>query len=74
MSWGNTAATSGPARSATLYLLNLSLNTYGGISRWQARYGEEITVYGASASIGEAVLSSKVGTGKSSGHIIYELV
>ena len=74
MSWGNTAATSGPARSATLYLLNLSLNTYGGIARWQARYGEEITVYGASANIGEAVLSSKVGTGKSSGHILYELV
>ena len=73
-SWGNTAATSGPARSATLYLLNLSFNTFGGISRWQARYGEELTVYGASANIGEAVLSSKVGTGKSSGHILYELV
>src|SRR6266404_4259728 len=37
-SWGNTAATSGAQRSSTLYLLQPSLNTYGGIARWQARY------------------------------------
>ena len=30
-SWGSTAATTFPQRSSTLYLLNLSLNTYGGI-------------------------------------------
>jgi hypothetical protein len=73
-SWGSTAATTFPQRSSTLYLLNLSLNTYGGIARWQARYGEEITSYGNTASGGEVILSSKAGTGKSSGHIIFEAV
>ena len=73
-SWGSTAATTFPQRSSTLYLLDLSLNTYGGIARWQARYGEEITAYGNTASLGEVCLSSKAGTGKSSGHIIYEVV
>jgi hypothetical protein len=73
-SWGSTAATTFDKRSSTLYLLQLSLNTYGGIARWQARYGEEITIYGASDNIGECSLSSKVGTGKTSGHIIYEVV
>jgi hypothetical protein len=72
--WGNTAATSGAQRAATLYLLSLSCNTFGGISRWQARYGEEITVFGTAANAGEVLLSSKTGTGKSSGHIIYEVV
>jgi hypothetical protein len=72
--WGSTAATTFPQRSSTLYLLDLSLNTYGGIARWQARYGEEITVYGNTASFGEVCLSSKAGTGKTSGHIIYEVV
>lgn len=67
------ASTTKPQRSSTLgRLLGLSLNTYGGISRWQARYGEEITTYGASASLGEISLSSVTGTGKVSGHIIFE--
>lgn len=73
-SWGSTAATTFPQRSSTLYLLNLSLNTYGGIARWQARYGEEITSYGNTASGGEVCLSSKAGTGKTSGHILFESV
>lgn len=73
-SFGSTAATTFPQRSSTLYLLQLSLNTYGGIARWQARYGEEITAYGNTASLGEIVLSSKAGTGKSSGHILFEAV
>lgn len=73
-SWGSTAATTFPQRSATLYLLQMSLNTYGGIARWQARYGEEITSYGNTASGGEVCLSSKVGAGKSSGHILFEAV
>jgi hypothetical protein len=72
--WGNTVATTKPQRSSTLYLLQPSVNTYGGISRWQARYGEEITFYGNANSVGEVLLSSKVGTGKSSGHILYEVV
>ena len=74
MNWGNTAATSGAQRAATLYLLSPSLNTYGGIYRWQARYGEEITVFGTAANAGEVLMSSKTGAGKSSGHIIYEVV
>lgn len=73
-SWGSTAATTFPQRSSTLYLLQLSLNTYGGIARWQARYGEEITSYGNTASGGEVILSSKTGTGKTSGHILFEAV
>lgn len=74
MLWGNTNATNKPQRSATLQLLNLSLNTYGGIARWQARYGEEISVYGATANIGELSLSSITGAGKTSGHILFEEV
>jgi hypothetical protein len=73
-SFGSTAATTFPQRSATGYLLQLSLNAYGGISRWQARYGEEITVYGNTAPGGEVGLSCKTGTGITSGHIIYEVV
>lgn len=73
-SWGNTAVTSGAQRAATLYLLGLALNCYGGISRWQARVGEEITAFGTAVNAGELMLSAKTGTGKSSGHIIYEVV
>jgi hypothetical protein len=73
-SWGNTAATSGAQRSSTLYSLGLSVNAYGGIARWQARYGEEITTFGNTAPGGEVLLSSKTGTGQFSGHMIYELV
>jgi hypothetical protein len=72
--WGNTIATTKAQRSSTLYLLQPSLNTYGGIARWQARYGEEITLFGNANNAGEVLLSSKVGAGKSSGHILYEVV
>lgn len=66
-------STTKPVRSTTLgRLLGLSLNTFGGIARWQARYGEEITTYGASASLGELSLSSVTGNGKVSGHILFE--
>lgn len=73
-SFGSTAATTFPQRSSSGYLLGLSLNSYGGIARWQARYGEEIGVYGNTAPLGEISVSSKSGTGKTSGHILYELV
>lgn len=72
--FGNTVATVQPQRSATLYLLGLALNAYGGISRWQARVGEEITLFGNAANAGEVILSPKTGTGKTSGHILYEVV
>lgn len=71
--FGNVSTTK-PQRSATLALLSLGLNTFGGINRWQARYGEELTIIGNTASLGEASLSSVTGTGKTSGHLIYELV
>lgn len=76
-SFGSTAATTFPQRgtaAAGAYLLQPSMNAYGGIARWQARYGEEITVYGNTATGGEVSLSAKTGTGQTSGHIIYELV
>jgi hypothetical protein len=68
-------ATTNPSRSATLgRLLSPTLNGFGGIARWQARYGEEITMIGNTASLGEVSLSAVTGTGQLSGHILYELV
>lgn len=68
-------ATTNPQRSATLgHLLMPTLNAFGGIARWQARYGEEITAIGNTASLGELSLSAVTGTGQVSGHVLYELV
>ena len=68
-------ATTNPQRSATLgHLLQPALNAYGGIARWQARYGEEITTIGNTASLGELSLSAVTGTGQLTGHVLYELV
>lgn len=69
-------ATTKPQRSATLHLLKLSFNAYGGIARWQARHGEEITIVGNTASLGECSLSAFTGgtTGATSGHVLYEVV
>ena len=71
----STAATTKPQRSATLHLLHLSFNAYGGIVRWVARPGEEISIVGNTASLGEASLSClNAGTpGAMSAHILYEL-
>lgn len=73
-SFGNTIATTKAQRSATLALLRPSFNTYGGIYRWQARMGEELTLFGSANNAGEVILSAKTGTGKTSGHILYEVV
>jgi hypothetical protein len=65
-----------PTRSAS-HLLHLTLNTYGGIARWQARYGEEITIYGTATTIGQSSLSGFTGSSTSaltSGHILLEVV
>lgn len=69
-------ATTKPQRSATLHLLHLSFNAYGGIVRWVARPGEEISVVGNTASLGEVSLSAFTGgtPGAISGHCIYEVV
>jgi hypothetical protein len=72
---GNTAATTKPQRSATLHLLHLSYNAYGGIVRWVSRPGEEPSVVGNAASLGEVSLSALTGgtTGAMSSHILYEV-
>ena len=70
---GNTATTK-PQRSATLHLLNLSFNAFGGIVRWVAAPGEEISTVGNTASLGEVSLSAFTGgtAGLMGAHIIYE--
>lgn len=69
-----TASTTKPQRSATLGLLNLSYNAFGGIVRWVAAPGEEIGILGNTASLGEVSLSAFTGgtMGAHGTHIIYE--
>src|SRR5215472_3421468 len=60
------ATVSGPQRSAvtTDAKLDLNINAFGGIVRWQAAPGEEWYIFGAStvaASAGESVLSQFTG-------------
>lgn len=71
---GNSNATNKPQRSSTLHLLNLSFNAFGGIVRWVAAPGEEISIVGNSASLGEVSLSAFTGgtTGLLGAHLIYE--
>jgi hypothetical protein len=71
---GNTNATNKPQRSSTLKLLNLSFNAFGGIVRWVAAPGEEISIVGNSASLGEISFSAFTGgtAGLAGFHGIYE--
>lgn len=56
------ASTTQPQRSATLgMLLGVSFNAYGGIYRWLAREGEEISLLGNTASFGELSLNAFTG-------------
>ena len=73
--FGNSASTD-PQRSATLHLMHVGLNLYGGIFKWQASPEEQFTVVGNTASLGEVSLSGFTGTGAaaSSGTLSYELV
>mgnify|MGYP001560151289 CR=1 FL=1 len=68
------ASTTKPQRSATLGLLNLSYNAFGGIVRWLAAPGEEPSILGNTASFGEMSLSAYTGgtPGLTGAHIIYE--
>lgn len=68
------SSTTKPQRSATLGLLNLSFNAFGGIVRWVAAPGEEIGILGNTASLGEMSLSAFTGgtPGLMGSHIIYE--
>jgi hypothetical protein len=69
-----TASTTKPQRSATLGLLALAFNAFGGVVRWQAAPGEEIGLLGNTASFGEVSLSCYTGgtPGLVASHIIYE--
>jgi hypothetical protein len=71
---GFTTATTKPQRSATLYLLNLSFNAFGGVVRWVAAPGEEIGILGNTASLGEVSLSHLSGgtPGLMGAHFIFE--
>jgi hypothetical protein len=71
---GNSNATTKPQRSSTLHLLNLSFNAFGGIVRWVAAPGEEISIVGNTASLGEISLSAFTGgtPGLMGAHAIYE--
>lgn len=71
----NKAATNKPQRSASLGgLLNLAFNAFGGIVRWVAAPGEEISIVGNTASLGELSLSAFTGgtAGLLGAHMIYE--
>jgi hypothetical protein len=67
-------ASTQPQRSATLGLLMLPFNAFGGIVRWLANPGEEIGVLGNTASLGEVSLSAYSGgtPGLMGAHVIYE--
>lgn len=69
-------STTKPQRSSTLgHLIQHSFNAFGGLVRWQARQGEEITTVGNTASLGEVSYSCFTGgSGIVSAHCIYELV
>lgn len=69
------ASTTKPQRSATLgALLGVSFNAYGGIYRWLAREGEEISLLGNTALFGELSLNAFTGgsPGLIDSQIIYE--
>jgi hypothetical protein len=70
------ASTTKPQRSNLGPLLTLSLNTFGGLSRWVAYPGEEIWVFGNAVNQGELSLSH-LSTGTPaliSSHIVFEPV
>lgn len=71
---GFVASTTKPQRSATLGLLNISINAFGGIYRWVANPGSELMMLGNAASFGEISLSHYTGgtPGLIGAHIIYE--
>jgi hypothetical protein len=70
------AAAAGPQRSATTSdaRLNLGLNAFGGIIKWNSSFTAPWTLLGNTASLGESMLSAFTGTttGAVSAHIIYE--
>jgi hypothetical protein len=55
-------------------LLNLSFNAFGGIVRWVAAPGEEISTVGNTQPLGEVSLSAFTGgtAGLMGAHVVYE--
>jgi len=72
---GNSAATD-PQRDTAGHLLHFSFNAFGGIVRWVAADGYEISMVGNAASLGDCSLSGVATTGAAatSGHILFETV
>jgi hypothetical protein len=74
----NTAATTQPtpSSSSTVPRVNLTLNTFGGIIRWNAAPTQQVTMIGNALNLGEFVLyNSSTGNGvttTANAHIIYE--
>ena len=70
------SSTTFPQRSATAHLINHTFNAFGGLVRWQARQGEELTIVGNTQPLGECSYSGDTNTVASvvDGHILYELV
>lgn len=71
---GNRWATLKPRRDTAAHLLNLAFNAFGGIVRWLAAPGEEVSMVGNAASLGELSLSALTGgaPGAMGAHVIYE--
>lgn len=69
-----TASTTKPQRSATLGLLTLPFNAFGGVVRWVAAPGYELSLLGNTASLGEISLSAYTGgtPGLMGAHVLYE--
>lgn len=70
------AAAAGPQRSAvtTDAKLNMAINAFGGILRWNAAPTQQWNQIGNTASLGESVLSAFTGgtVGAISSHLLYE--
>jgi|ERR1700719_19570 len=73
---GNSNATTKPQRSATLHLMNCSLNAFGGVYFWRANKVDECpSLYGSAiASVSEVSLSAFTGgtPGACGFHMVYE--
>jgi hypothetical protein len=71
-----TAAGTGPSRSnsASQGRLELGLNAFGGIVRWNAAPTQQMSILGNTASLGEVSLSAYTGgtVGAVSAHMLYE--
>lgn len=55
-------------------LLRQSFNAYGGLVRWQARQGEEITTIGQSANFGEVSYSAVNVSGQTSAQVSWHIL